>query len=404
MHSVAAATDIVTEAAFVPLPEAIPLVQATGRVLHTPLHADRDFPPFDRVTMDGIALVFEEWATGRRVFAVVGTAAAGQPRQCLQNPRACIEVMTGAVLPEGTDTVVRYEDITMQEGVAQLQEIPLKKGQNVHRQGSDRQQGAVLLRAGDRLGPAEIAVAATVGAATVAVRKRLTVAVVSTGDEIVPVSFRPLPHQIRSSNTWAIAALLQQWTGAEARIFHFPDDQQQMAAGIEEILGHCDVLILSGAVSEGKFDYVPGVLQNLGVQKQFHKVAQRPGKPFWFGRCGPQKVVFALPGNPVSAFLCTCRYVLPFLERSLGVLVPTWPEPVVLGEPVVFAPALTYFLPCALRVALDGSRVALPVSVQGSGDLASLTSADGFIELPAERSSFEAGEAFPFYRYRLFPA
>lgn len=399
--SVQEAENIILQHAQSPAAENVPLEEAVGRVLCASLCADRDFPPYDRVTMDGVALAFSSWAEGRRSFTVQSVAAAGHPHQTLNSADGCVEVMTGAMLPRGADTVVRYEDLNIGDQTVRIVEsVSLKHGQNVHKQGSDRLKNEVLLKAGCRLGTAEIAVAATIGAAVLPVRQRPAVAIVSTGDELVKVGATPLPHQIRTSNSHAIAALLQQQWGLPCRLFHFSDDPVELQTGLAALLEGYDILILSGAVSEGKFDHVPTVLQTLGVHRQFHKVAQRPGKPFWFGTYGAQKTVFALPGNPVSALLCCCRYILPFLQKSMGTTRPRWPEMLRLGETVSFQPALTCFIPCFIKDDPRGYPLAFPMPGHGSGDLANLTEADGFLELPPDRTLFAQGEVFHFYPYR----
>ena len=230
------------------------------------------------------------------------------------------------------------------------------------------------------------------------VNARPKTAIVSTGDELVDIGATPLPHQIRRSNVYAVQALLADYIHPESRIFHFPDDRASIASGLEAIFSEFELVVLSGAVSAGKFDFLPEVLAALGVEKLFHKVNQRPGKPFWFGRLPGKAVVFALPGNPVSTFLCARRFLLPFLQRSAGET-PRTPETAALAAPVHFKPALTFFLP--VRVLPErGLMQAYPLAGQGSGDLANLNDADGFLELPSDRDVFNAGEAFPFFRYR----
>jgi molybdopterin molybdotransferase len=206
-----------------------------------------------------------------------------------------------------------------------------------------------------------------------------------------------LPYQIRRSNVYAIAALLDDAFKIEAQLFHFVDDKALIVKGLETILNDFDVVILSGAVSEGKFDFVPNALHDLGVQKLFHKVSQRPGKPFWFGKLDQKAVVFALPGNPVSTFMCACRYVLPFIEASMGL------EPVrtsgVLLEDVIFKPDLTYFVPVKI-ISYHHAPIVKALTGNGSGDLANLNEADGFLELPRDKTEFKAGESYPLIRYR----
>lgn len=399
MLTVAEAEQIILTHAFSPSGEEVELLRAPGRILQEDLTADRDFPPFDRVAMDGIAICHATFETSRRHFPVQAIQSAGQPRLTLSDPTACLEVMTGAMLPEGCDTVIRYEDLQIEKGVATVLTETVKFRQNIHLQGVDRRAGELLVPKGRKIGPSEIAVAATVGKARLRVARLPRTAIVSTGDELVEVGQTPLPHQIRSSNTHAIRALLAEQFGLEGEMFHVPDDQAAIAGGLERIFDRFDVVILSGAVSEGKFDFVPGVLEKLGVEKCFHKVSQRPGKPFWFGTTPNGAVVFALPGNPVSAFLCACRYVLPFLRQSLGEPLKAL-EMAILSEEVVFKPALTYFLPVRLP-GKDGLLRAQPLPGHGSGDLANLAEADGFLELPLERDVFPAGEAFPFHRFRV---
>lgn len=399
MLSVAEAEKIILQHTFSPEGEEVELSHALGRVLQEELVADRDFPPFDRVTMDGIAIRHEEFAASRRQFIIQGVQAAGKPRLTLTDPAGCMEVMTGAMLPEGADTVIRYEDLRIENGAATVLCEELNFRQNLHFQGIDRRTGDIIVHKGRKIGPAEIATAATVGKTRLRVTRLPRTAIVSTGDELVPVGQTPLPHQIRGSNVFAIRALLAEQFQADSQIFHYPDDPKAIADGLERVFADFDLVILSGAVSEGKFDFLPQVLASLGVEKLFHKVSQRPGKPFWFGHLAGRAVVFALPGNPVSAFMCACRYLLPFLRRSLG-QTPRMPEMAALTEQVAFKPALTYFLPVRVGYTAGGMLQAQPLPGHGSGDLANLNEADGFLELPLERDVFQVGEVFPFYRYR----
>lgn len=378
----------------------MPLEQSWGRILREDLRADRDFPPFDRVTMDGIAIRHEQFAAGQRRFPVAGVQAAGQPPLRLPQGDACLEVMTGAMLPEGTDTIIRYEDLLLEDGFAQVQSDAVQLRQNLHARGIDRRTGDLLVPAGRQIAAPEVATAASVGKATLRVARLPRVAIVSTGDELVEVAAAPLPYQIRRSNVQAVQAVLAEQLRIEGQLFHFADDREQISTGMDRILAEFDVVVLTGAVSEGKFDYVPQVLGALGVEQCFHKIAQRPGKPFWFGHFRRRAVVFALPGNPVSAFLCAWRYLMPFLRRSLG-QEPLPPAPAaVLATDVAFKPALTYFLPVKLHFANNGTVQAAPLPGHGSGDLVNLNDADGFVELPSGRDTFRAGEVFPLLSYR----
>ncbi len=381
--------------------EQCPLAQSHGRVLRQDICADRDFPPFTRVTMDGIAISWAAYEKGQRQFEIEGMQAAGSPRQALQSPTACLEVMTGAMLPEGTDTVIRYEDVELSAGMAAINgDAKVKARQNAHLQGLDRKAGDLIVQAGQLLSPAEIGVAATVGLTALTVAKLPKAVIISTGDELVGVGEAPLPHQIRTSNTYTIEAALAGW-GVSAERLHINDDLGATRAILDRCLHDYDVILLSGGVSKGKFDFVPKALEELGVTKLFHKVKQRPGKPFWFGEAEGRCTVFALPGNPVSAFMCTQRYFRPWLRESLELEAMGYAY-AVLAADFKFKPDLTYFLQVRTHFdAASGQLMALPVEGKGSGDLANLADADAFLELPRGRDAFMEGEVFPliFYRY-----
>ncbi|MEM7659459.1 MAG: molybdopterin molybdotransferase MoeA [Bacteroidota bacterium] len=370
-----------------------------GRVLLEPVYADRDLPPYHRVTMDGIAIAYASFYSGNRHFPIQSTQQAGMPQQSLAQADHCIEVMTGAMLPKGTDTVIRYEDLEIAEGVAEinLQADQLTLRQNVHGQGEDRSKGSLLIPTGRRFSPAEIALAASTGHSQLTVNRFPQVGVFSSGDELIPIEQKPLPQQIRQSNGHMIQAALASW-GIPSTIMHVPDQREAIRKGLEQLLAEKDALILSGGVSMGKADFLPRVLEELGVEKHFHKVAQRPGKPFWFGMQGP-KPVFGLPGNPVSTFVNFIRYVLPWMRAAMGESLPT-AEYAELAEPVNFPSNLTYFLQVRLESQSDGRLLAWPQKGNGSGDHANLLNGQAWMELPQERNDFSAGESFPIWRYR----
>ncbi|MFY7912468.1 MAG: molybdopterin molybdotransferase MoeA, partial [Emticicia sp.] len=257
--------------------EKVSIDAALGRILAEDLCADRDFPPFNRVTMDGIAIRHEQLSKGQTSFLIEATTAAGNSEKTLQNPENCIEVMTGAMIPLGTDAVIRYEDIEIKDKTARItiDTNEIKARQNIHPQGSDRKTGDVIVPKGRKLSPAEIGVAATIGKHEILVQRKLRAVVISTGEEIVPITETPLPHQIRTSNGFALQASLKNW-GLETENVLLPDDQAIIEAKIAAFMETFDVLILSGGVSAGKFDFVPKALENQGVKKLFHKVSQRP--------------------------------------------------------------------------------------------------------------------------------
>jgi molybdopterin molybdotransferase len=376
--------------------EKVPVSEATGRILVEEIAADRDFPPYDRVAMDGIAIDFKAFEEGRRKFQISATGAAGQPQIVLSDQKSCVEIMTGAILPVGTDAVIRYEDTEIENGVAKVMIEDVQQWQNIHRKGIDRKQDDVIIRPPKILTAAEIGVAATVGKYEINVVERPSVCIISTGDEVVPIHRSPLPHQIRTSNTHTVQSILQR-IGIESYITHLPDDEEFITTKLKEILDNFSVIILSGGVSKGKFDYIPDCLDKLGVQKHFHRIAQRPGKPFWFGSRENRNYVFALPGNPVSTTACTVRYLVPWIKASMGL--HEVPQYVLLSEDVNFKPDLTLFQQCMMTSERDGKCTAKPVFGHGSGDLASLADANGFVELPKGRNTYHAGEAYRWYSW-----
>lgn len=375
----------------------VKLQAALGKVLAENVTADRDFPPFDRATMDGIAIRLQDFQQGQRSFKIEAIAAAGQPQCQLKHPNTCLEIMTGAILPDGADVVVRYEDVEIKDGKAFVTVPQLTALQHIHLQGEDRKQGDVLLQRGTILGAAEIGIAATVGKSTLMVAATPKILIISSGDELIPIHQTPLPYQIRQSNSYAIQAILESW-GLETDISHFPDDKEVIKTNLAAALEKYDFLILSGGVSEGKYDFIPKALSALGVNQHFHKVAQKPGKPLWFGTTKTGKVVFALPGNPVSAFLCVYRYVQIWWRAAAGCNQPL--QYARLDETVEFKAPLTYFLQVRLRQDEAGYLIAKPVYGHGSGDLANLLDTDAFMELPKDKNRFEAGEVHLIWQYR----
>lgn len=379
--------------------EKVSIDAALGKILAENFCADRDFPPFNRVTMDGIAIQFAQLKAGQNTFEIEATAAAGNPQKTLQNAQNCMEVMTGAMIPLNTDTVIRYEDIEIKNRTATItvDTDNVKVEQNIHPQGSDRKTGDVIVPKGRKLSPAEIGVAATIGKNEILVQRKLRAVVISTGEEIVPITETPLPHQIRTSNGFALQASLKSW-GLETENVLLPDNQEIIEQKIAEFIETFDVLILSGGVSAGKFDFVPQALENQGIKKLFHKVSQRPGKPFWFGKAANGTTIFALPGNPVSTFMCLNRYFKKWLDASQGL--ENQQIMAELTQDFTFKPELTFFLQVKLSYSLLGKILATPVEGHGSGDLANLVEADAFLELPLERNLFKKGEVFKGFVYR----
>ena len=379
--------------------ESLPLAQCAGTVLRENIYAERDQPPFDRVAMDGIALDSASLRSGR-TLVVQAMQAAGDPPRTLSAPSAlphCIEIMTGASLPVGCDAVVPVEQLQLADGRATLAaDLRVAPGQNVHRRGTDSRQGDLLLEAGLRLEAPEIAIAASAGMPRVRVSAQPRIVIISTGNELVEPGEPIAPHQVRRSNAYGVIASLRRHGFQRVADDHINDDHEQLRDRLRLHLDTHDVLILSGGVSMGKLDLVPQVLAELGVQRVFHKIAQRPGKPMWFGMAPSGTAVFALPGNPVSTLVCLARYVLPALHAAMGGR-PRRSDRIALAAPVEVKVALASFLP--VRISTDdwGRPWAEPRPTQGSGDFVSLAGTDGFVELPPGPNTFAKGFVTDWY-------
>jgi len=392
MISFREALDLVLEHAPRMEAELCRLEEAGGRVLRQEVRADRAFPSFDRVMMDGYAMRTADFVSAG-LFRVFGCAPAGKPRVKLPSePGICIEVMTGAPVPDGADCIVPVERTTRGEGegiVVDSQFEP-KSGLFIHRAGSDAAEGEVLLHPGVLLGSREIGVAASCGAAMLEVSKQPRITLMPTGDELVAVDALPAAHQIRQSNGHALRAALQRAGYSSVIAEPLTDD-----AGAEDLrvaLESSDWLIVTGAISKGARDFIPALLDSLGCTRIFHGVAQRPGKPAgcWIGPTG--QVIMALPGNPVSALTGLHAFVLPTLAVARG-LPLSRPRLVIPAERIDGLSGMTWHLPVTLG---DDGR-ARPAPTGNSGDYIGLLRSDGFVTI-LPRGGIAA--AFPFTPWR----
>jgi len=375
------------------------LKKLQGRVLRQPLNAKRDQPPFDRVAMDGIAIFANE--TNRENFIINGIQKAGHPPLKLENPDKALEVMTGAMLPVGTNTVIPYENISIKDEVAFLNDpLKIKKGQNIHFKGSDYTKGETLLTIGEKLSSAAVSLVAGLGSNSAIVSKPPQIAIISTGDELISPGKKCKDWQIWRSNPYGIQAELNGIGINENDIdlYHIGDNQKDMLGLFSEILNKYPILIISGGVSMGKFDFVHSLLPDLGVKKIFHKIKQRPGKPMYFGVGPNQQNVFGLPGNPVSALVCLRRYVIPALQKALGQEHKKYYA--VLEKEITFKKSFSLFKAVKVQFNKKGQLLATPILSNGSGDFAGLANSDGFIQLPEEGSIYQAGKVFPFFSWQ----
>ncbi|MBS1050405.1 molybdopterin molybdotransferase MoeA [Gluconobacter japonicus] len=373
--------------------EQVPLAEASGRILQQTISAERAQPPYDRVMMDGIAY---RYGTGS-VLECRGVQRAGVPGQELAEGAVCLDVMTGAVLPQGADTVVPVERLLRNGKQVQFEEgYTPEKGQFIHRKGSDCAAGHELLSQGLRLNGPALAVLAGNGHATVEVAALPSIGIIATGDELVDVDASVRDWEIRRSNEYALTGALvsRGFTRLERSVV--PDDLARTILALEKQLARHDVLVLSGGVSMGQFDHVPKALMKLGVERVFHKVAQRPGKPLWFG-VGPEgQRVFGLPGNPVSATCCATRYVIPMLLAGQGVVRPETYS-VQLAAEASRVSTLTRYLPVRITHDESGRAMAMPHPMPTSGDFSFLAATDGFVELAPGEGLAPAGSHAVFH-------
>jgi len=378
----------------------IPLENAYGRILQEDIFADRDLPPFHRVAMDGIAINFSSWQQGQRRFPIENIQSAGSPQLSLNHHNACIEVMTGAMLPIGCDSIIPVENIKVVEKEANLTEgYKITLMQNVHSQASDYKKNCILLEKGCTLLPPQIAVIASVGKAKILVTSIPKIAIIGTGNELVDIDQNIEPYQIRQSNAYALQSTLNLHGYNQTKRFHLQDDKNILLERLKNILEEYDLIILSGGVSMGKFDFVPEVLKELEVKVLFHKVKQRPGKPFWFGKSKEGNPVFALPGNPVATQIGVYRYILPYLNKAM-LKNSVSEEYGILNQDVNIKIPFTYFLPVNIHCQPQGQINLSPVHTHGSGDFATLTKSDGFMELKADTFSFPKSSPYRFYRWK----
>ncbi|MGH9327003.1 MAG: molybdopterin molybdotransferase MoeA [Terriglobia bacterium] len=373
----------------VPGAETLPLEQACGRVLAQQAKADRDYPPFHRSTRDGFAVRSADLASSPAVLECVGEVRAGTHFEGKIQAGECVSIMTGAPLPTGADAVVMVER-TRQEGsrVESLESV--SAFENVVRQGSEAPAGSIVLERGRKLGAAEVALLASIGAAQVEVFRPPAVRILTTGDELVAVDQTPPWFQIRNSNTLSLAAQVAAAGGIPKVLGVAPDRKDRLKELIQQGL-RADLLILSGGVSVGKYDRVEEALEELGAKFYFRSVAIRPGHPVVFGRVG-ETFFFGLPGNPVSAYVTFEVFVRP----ALGVLAGSeFSGALFLGaclaKPLQHKPGFTRFVPARVE-RVDGVPTVSIVGWQGSGDLRGLAEANCFVVVHPEQASLDAGE------------
>jgi molybdopterin molybdotransferase len=367
----------------------VEIEQAFGRILAKPVLADRDYPPFDRSTRDGFAVRSGDAKVPGARLECIGELRAGGQFDARVESGQCVEIMTGASVPQGADAVVMIEHI-QRDGRTVTLERAAAPGDHIVSRGSEARAGALLVAEKTRLGYAEMALAAQAGATGLEVFAAPRLGILSTGDEVVDARSTPGPLQVRNSNGISIE-ILARTAGAETtQLGNAPDEKHALKAAIERGL-EADILVLSGGVSMGKYDLVEQVLADLGAEFHFTGVSIRPGRPAVFGTCR-NKLVFGLPGNPVSTMVTFELFVLPAIDVLNGGTAR--PLPVFrarLATRVREKGPITHFLPA--RIEWQGSEARVTqLPWQGSGDIVALALANGFLVVGPDRPEIEPGE------------
>ena len=381
-----------------PSSERVDLGGAAGRVLAAPLYADRDQPPFPRSTRDGFACRAEE-ANTHKPLSVAGSIHAGQPPAGPLPDSAAWEIMTGAAVPDGADAVAMIEHVERTfDAIRLLRPRTLESGENIVPQGAEARAGDEVLQAGTRLGPQHMALAAACGHATVEVFRRPRVAILTTGDELVPVASTPAPGQIRNSNGVMLASLVAQAGGEPWILPNAPDNERAIDEALRGAIS-ADMLLISGGVSAGKFDLVEPALVRRGARFHFTGVRIQPGKPLVFGEVGRRDGVgrlpfLGLPGNPISSAVT----FLLFGSKVLGALAghahagPRFALAQLVKD-VKGKPGLTRFVPsfCTFNPPAGELPEVKAVPSQGSGDLVSFSRSNCFLVVPEGTERLRAG-------------
>jgi molybdopterin molybdotransferase len=376
-----------------PLPaEEVPIEAALGRVAAEEAPAASPVPPFDNSAMDGYALRAADVATASQQAPVelplVGESRAGEPSDRPVAAGEAVAISTGAVLPDGADSVVRLEDTERDDARVRILSPP-EIGQNVRRAGEDLRAGEVAIERGTVLGPAEVGVLASVGRGSLACHRRPTISVLVTGDELADPEERLAPGQIHDTNSHTVPALARLAGATVMSVARVADEEEAVRTGLEGALG-ADVVVVCGGVSVGPHDHVRAALADLGVEERFWGVALKPGRPTWFGTQESGALVFGLPGNPVSAMVTLLLFVRPALLGLSGASASPLRTTAVLDEPYPKSPGRAHAVRCRLRLADDGWHVR-PTKEQGSHVLSSMLGADCLAFIPTDAESLDEG-------------
>jgi molybdopterin molybdotransferase len=359
--------------------ETVALNDAGNRILAEDIDADRDYPPFNRATMDGYAINTRDWESGACEFKVQQVIYAGQTGENELQAAACYKIMTGAPVPLSANAVIRREDAVQVGDEVRFDLETIRPYQNIARQGEDIKIGEGILKANSICTPAVISLLATMGKNTIKVKALPRVALFTTGDEVVDATAEIKPNQIRNSNQYLLKSLLKKWLIKPQVCEHVIDDKEQLTNTLNKVLNF-DIIITCGGVSAGDADYLPEVLDGLGVKKLFHKLSIRPGKPIWCGQLPNGGLVFALPGNPFSCMVTFKLFIEAYLSVCFGLGMPKLLQLPFSGKRKRNS-GFDEFFP----VSISGEPSALhPIPINTSGDIRLGLHADALAFHPAE--------------------
>ncbi len=372
----------------------LPLAELSGHILAGDLASDVDSPPFDKAMMDGFAVRAADLRDGD-ALAIAGQVTAGAEFAATLESGQAVQIMTGAPVPRGADAVVMLEQTATTDQLVRVL-ATVVPGQNIMRQGTAMRCGEAVMHSGAMIRSEDIGLLAEAGVSVAQVIRKPSLSVIATGDELIDVAGQPAGSQIRNSNGPMLAAMAKAFCDRVTDLGIGPDVPKLLASRITLGL-RSDVLVLSGGVSAGVADLVPGLLRTAGVRQVFHKVSIKPGKPIWFGVLesddGPSKLVFGLPGNPVSSMVCFRVFVAPALQRLAGSAEPTADG--ISGRLTQShrqKPGRTTYWPSRLETKNGGSEIT-PLAWKGSADLKTLAEANCFAIFPGDQEDFVRGQA-----------
>jgi molybdopterin molybdotransferase len=374
--------------------EKISFSECDGRFLAENILADRDYPPFDRAMMDGFAIRFADWQKGQRTFSYQHQQWAGSPFISLLDEEAC-EITTGAAVPNDFDVVIPVEKVILgNNGTFTCLDIDkINSGWNIQKQGVEYKRYETVLQMGTFITSAVKAVLASCGILEPLVHKQPSIAIVSTGDELVPMHTSPQPHQIRASNAYALESLIKSFS-SKISTFHLNDDPNEIETWMSKNALAFDILLFSGGVSKGGKDYLPALWKESGFNELFHGIKQKPGKPMWLG-LKDNTILFGFPGNPVSTLTCAIAYLLPWMKRQ-------WTDQssshnITINETIIAHNQLDLWIP----VVIDNNQFRT-LTYKGSGDLIGFSDLNGIIHVTANNSLSNNSPDYRFYPITIF--